>query len=105
MTLPLSKYVPAPNNIMLDVPIVKMTVGKSETIKPDTVVQKEKMDWVDDGKPLLVAKDFVSSDGKLTINKGQYILLKNIMGMKSFNFEEGEKWELPITSYAGHFDK
>lgn len=100
----LINYVPAPDHIMLDEPIVEEKLNASSAlIKTEAAIKKEKADWVTDGKPLKVAKDFTSSNGQIIIPKGSYIQVKNMMGVVHISFEEGDKWQLPITSYAGHF--
>ena len=96
----LSKYTPLPERIILDEPIVeKETKG---VLKPETVIKKEKSDWVLEGKPLKVSKDFESKSG-VNIKAGEYVVLTSNAGMTHIQFADESRWQIPITSVAGHF--
>lgn len=96
----LSKYTPLPERIILDEPVIeKETKG---VLKPETLIKKEKENWVLDGKPLRVAKDFESKSG-INIKAGEYVVLASNAGMTHIPFADADRWQIPITSVAGHF--
>ena len=98
----LSKYTPLPERIILDEPIVETEVNG--VLKADTTIKKEKADWVQEGKPLRVSKDFESKVG-INIKEGDYVVLTSNAGMTHIPFTDAGRWQIPITSVAGHFTK
>lgn len=100
MKINLSNYTPVQDRLILDEPSIELkTIGGID--KAESTIKQEKANWVKEGKPLKVAKDFRSSDGKESIKEGEYVLLANEYGIIHIDFEDGGRWQIPYTSIAG----
>lgn len=99
----LNNYIPAPDRVILDEPIIETKYGKGEVEKTEAAIKAEKAKWVEDGKPLKVAKDYKSSDGRFEVKTGDYVILSTQFGIVHIEFEDGGRWQIPTTSIAGKF--
>lgn len=99
----LNNYISAPDRVILNEPVVETTYGKGEVEKTEAAIKAEKAKWVEDGKPLKVAKDYKSSDGRFEVKEGEYVILSTQFGIISIDFEDASRWQVPATSIAGKF--
>lgn len=99
----LNNYIPSPDRILLNEPVIDKALGKTGGEKTEATIKAEKAQWVKDGKPLQVAKDYKSSDGRFEVTKGDYVILSTEFGIISIEFEDANRWQIPATSIAGKF--
>ena len=99
----LSTYTSMHNRIVLDEPEIDKMNGS--IVKTEASIIKEKENWIKEGKPLRVAKSYISKEGDITLNEGDFVILEqNIYGMIRIEFEDKNRWQVPITSIAGKIE-
>lgn len=104
MKINIANYTPVPDRIVVNEPVIDKNLAKGVE-KTIEAMRKEKAEWFKMGKPLEVAIGYKSPDGRFCVNKGDYIIPSTEFGVISIEFEDCNRWQLPVTSIAGKITK